>query len=234
MYHSINTNFLWALDIETVPSDKINEIVDSMSFSAPSNYKDPEKIQAYINDRKEAAKLEGGLSWMTGKIVSYAFVNVNDVSEGTKPRIISSVGVDEKVLLEKMMNDMAEHGMMNLIGKTSEVFDFPYVRGRCIANDIAMPDTLRNRYQLFDIDSILCGRQGTKQTGSLNSYLDACGLPRKSGHGSEVYGKYLAAIAAKVAGDMAEYKSKLLEIKDYNINDSIATATLAYRLLRSR
>ena len=233
MYHSINMNFLWALDLETVPSDKINEIVDKMKFEAPSNYKDPVKIEAYINERREAAKLDGGLSWMTGKIVSYAFANVGDIAQGIKPRVVAGCGADEAQLLNKMMKDMEENGMMNLIGKTSEVFDFPYLRGRCIANDITMPDTLRNRYQLFDIDTILCGRQGTKQTGSLNSYLDACGLPTKTGHGSEVYGKYLAAIAAKVAGDLDGYKNKMLEIKDYNINDTVATATLAYRLLRN-
>ena len=234
MYHSIDMNFLWAVDIETVPSDKIEDIVNKMEFSAPSNYKDPDKIAAYIAERREAAKIDGGLSWMSGKIVSYAFVNVGDVANGIKPRTISSCGVDEKQLLEKMMTDMTSNSMMNLIGKTSEVFDFPYIRGRCIANDISMPDTLRNRYQLFDIDSILCGRQGTKQTGSLNSYLEACELPTKTGKGSEVYGKYLTALASKVANDMAGYKNKMMEIKDYNINDTVATAQLAYRLLRSR
>lgn len=232
MYHSINTNFLWAVDIETVPSDKIGEIVDKMTFTAPSNYKDPDKIAAYIEERREAAKIDGGLSWMTGKIISYAFVNVGDIAQGIKPRSISGCGVDEKQLLTKMVADMKDNSMMNLIGKTSEVFDFPYMRGRLIANDIVMPDTMRNRYQLFDIDSIICGRQGTKQTGSLNSYLEACGLPTKTGHGSDVYGKYLSAIASKVAGDMDQYKKIMLEIKEYNINDTIGTAKLAYRLLR--
>ena len=236
-YSSLQPEYMWACDIETAGNSKAGEFHKKFAkdIKAPKNYTDEKKIEEYIANKKAELGSKDALSWMTGKVVSIALTNVKDIGEGVKnPRTIAFVGFDEKKVLESFAAEMnkGENGIFQLVGKTSNTFDFPFLKGRLMANGINTPSEMMNGYNLLDIDKMICPSMGSNQTGSLAKYAFALGLDGKLMTGADVPRLYAEAVAEMATGDKAKAKEIMLKIKAYNIQDANITAAIAYKLIK--
>lgn len=234
-YTNLNPAFLWALDIETAGNANAEAFIARFPQSkVASNIKDPEKIKAHreanlIKDLNQAA-----LCWMSGKVVSWSLTSVGDVATGKKKLTSHAMcGFDEKVLLQGLMDAIQENDVVNMVGKNSDTFDVPFIKGRCIATGVGMSDVFHSGYNFFDIDKMICpSMAGQKQHGKLDAYAFACGLDGKTAEGSYVPKAYIEAVAAQIAGDSAKVREIMVGIKKYNIADTELTARLAYGFIK--
>lgn len=235
-YENLSGQFVWSLDIETAGNEKAAAFNDKFAeeIKAPSNYKDQEKIDAYIAEKKLEIGNKDALSWTTGKIVSIAMVNVADIGREKKEyKTIAFAGANEKALLEAWSAEMdkASNNIYQLVGKNSVLFDFPFLKCRLMVNGLKTPQGMKNSYNLLDIDQLICPRSGGNQVPSLDKMAFACGLEPKSMKGWQVPKLYSEAVAAKSLGNNDKYAEIMNTIKDYNIKDAEITATIAYKLL---
>jgi hypothetical protein len=235
-YENLTGQYAWSLDIETAPNENAGRFHElfATDIKAPSNYKDEDKIKAYIQEKMLEESSKDALSWVTGKIVSIAMVNVADCGREKKEhKVIAFAGANEKAILEAWCKEMESpnNGIYQVVGKYSGMFDYPFIKGRLIANSLKAPQGFKNSYNLLDIDTMLCARSGSSQVVSLNKYAFACGLDAKTMKGSDVPRLYAEAIAAKALGNNDKYAEIFTAIKDYNIKDAEITAQIAYRLM---
>ena len=235
-YENLSGQFVWAIDIETAGNEKASAYHEKFAeeITAPSNYKDQAKIDAYIAEKKLEIGNKDALAWTTGKIISIAMVNVADVGRDKKEfKPIAFAGANEKALLEAWLAEMdkASNNIYQLIGKNSILFDFPFIKGRLMANGLKTPQGVKNSYNLLDIDNLICSRSGSGQVMSLDKMAFALGLDPKTMKGSQVPKLYNEAISAKALGNDAKYAEIMTSIKDYNIKDAEITAAIAYKLL---
>lgn len=183
-------NFL-PFDIETVANAQAKAYYAAKVYEAPSNYKDPEKIEDYklkarFEDEKKAA-----LSWWTGKIVC---IHVRSLYKRTGK---SFVGENEAALLNAFFNWVTAEGRGVLIGKSSKYFDSPFMIGRCIALDLGIPSFLRPYRQIEDIDEVFGIGARADQAGKLSDYAAGMGIASKLGNGQDVQHWYNAATTGK-------------------------------------
>ncbi len=203
---------LIAIDIETFRADNDQDWWNKTTIRAPSNYKDLEKIEAYIE--KERAKLseKSALHWYVSKIISVAIVNVETREE------LVICHKDEKTLLELLVE--AINPRDKLIGKNSKSFDFPFIVGRLMANEIKIPQVFKSRYDLLDVDDFFGYGQNSSK-GKLDAYAFGLDIDGKSGSGGNVAKLW----EAYLSGDEASR----VELEQYNLNDSLIVAEMARR-----
>jgi len=129
------------LDIETRPDPEIAESVDWWTrirdkIEAPSNYKDPVKIEGYRDKELLKAREKMALSARTGLV---AMIGTEDFRNGDQ-RIHTNESLDrdgeKKALLEwiEYMPDTSR-----LIGWNHAAFDMPFLAGRCMLHGIDLP-----------------------------------------------------------------------------------------------
>lgn len=238
-YSNINARFVWAYDIETAGNDTAPKFHAKFAaeIKAPSTWKDEEKIAAHVAKKKAELSSKDALSWFTGKIVSIAFTNVEDIMDKVKkPRSVAFCGFDEAAVLKlacDFVNDQT-NGVLQLVGKSNTGFDDGFLTGRLMVHRLPIPAIMRNSYNMLDVDKMICSGYGTNQTGKLNHYAFALGMNPKIMDGAMVPKLYKEAFAAKIAGDMDKVKEIMVRIKDYNIDDTVITAEIAGRLLMSQ
>jgi len=121
------------VDIETAPSHDALEYQGS--FEAPSNYKDEEKIRAYIAAKSNEWVEECPLDPLTGRIC--AIGTLLDTGNGTpiKKIIVDTTGQEEKILLENFWKQWKELNGY-IVGHNIKNFDLPYIILRSIKNGI--------------------------------------------------------------------------------------------------
>jgi len=232
-YANVNPEFLWSLDIETAGNDKASEFISKYEdVSAPANYRDPEKIAQAVEEKRQSLLDKAALRWLTGKVVSYAFVSVGDVAFKRKVRVLSKCGFDEATLLRSMMEDIEANNMALVGTKSGDGFDVPFIKGRCLATNTPMHELFASNYSFLDIDKMLCYSSHSNQTGRLDQYAFVLGLQGKTGHGGDVPKQYLKAIAHKMAGENDKVKEIMLGIKSYNERDAMLTAEILARFVQ--
>ena len=146
-------------DLETI-ADKDNESYLNYklgSFSAPSTWKDPEKIARNIEEQKQKAMQKLSLSPMTGRIAIAGFIS-DDLNlpwlkispfEDRQDELYSIVtfgldGQTEKTIIEMMLmiiNNSYQDGH-SLITYNGKAFDLPFLFTRAILKGIAKPKDL--------------------------------------------------------------------------------------------
>lgn len=183
-------NFL-PFDIETVANAAAKAYYASKTYEAPSNYKDQEKIDKYILEKRFEDEKKAALSWWTGKVVC---IHVRSVFKKIGK---SFVGENEAALLNAFFTWVAAEGHFILIGKSSKYFDKPFILGRCIALDIGIPQFLRPYRPLEDIDEVFGLGARADQAGKLSDYAAGMGIKGKSGNGQDVQHWYNVATTGK-------------------------------------
>lgn len=166
-------------DIETGPRSDAMEWLEEVS--APSNYKDQDKIRAYVAERKIELLEKAALSAVTGEVLAV----------GTYDGIFKQIYCfdNEKDTLAEFVATLNEDSFTEtpiLIGFNSESFDIPFLVRRCWAHGIQFPHRFYRRpssYE-FSIDLMKMWQMGNKEDRiSLNKACKLLGLGEKSGDG---------------------------------------------------
>lgn len=209
---------LFAIDIETASQGKrAKDYTDQMPVKAPSNYKDPEKIEAYKEAERKKLSTKHGLNWWTGKIISVAVI---DVISGEEHLMY---GHDE----ENILVTLGEYLRGNkLVGKTSKNFDFPFLLARYMANGIKVPTSLKNRNNMYDVDDLFGLSMSSGQRGKLDAYAHGLNLPSKPLEGSMVQSMYDTILLAEMEGDTVAANATWKELTDYNLHDTRIVASM--------
>lgn len=172
------------LDCETVPDERITknaEICEHVrdSISAPSNYKDPQKIERYIDDELEKWRNRAALKRWSARIVAIGW------SELDSNKTNATVGYrNEGAVLSTFMRAMHEiNRRVVLAGYFTRRFDIPLITFRCGVRGIKMPGWWPCAGDYASRQADLCDLfDGEK----LSEVAIAHGLPPKLGTGAEV------------------------------------------------
>lgn len=154
-------------------------------FEAPSTYKDPEKIEAAIEAKRQEWLDGAALSPLTGQILVIGLLSdgKTDFLEG-----------DEKTLLaafwERADAILSVYG--NLIGFNCVAFDLPFLVKRSYAHGVHVPRIIggwNKRYWNWNADILdlrLLWQMGDRQAhGSLDVISRFLGLAGKTGSGKD-------------------------------------------------
>ena len=119
------------IDIETGGrTDAANYLPE---ITAPSNYKDAAKIEAYIMEKRASQLESAALSAETGRVLC-----VGILREGMGPQFIHDD--DEKQLLHKTWHELETHGgNEQFVTFCGHRFDFPFIARRSIALGVPVP-----------------------------------------------------------------------------------------------
>ena len=206
------------VDVETGPSENASEFFGE--FEAPSNYTDPKKIAAYIENAKAKAIEKAALSAITGRIlvigVLHPFQDEPMYFEG-----------NEKDLLTAFWTHYRERGKgdqvaaLPWVGFNIKQFDMPFLTRRSWVHGVKVPPVFTDRGYLLphfiDVRETWCC--GDRQAeGSLDVIARLMGLPGKPG----------GMTGADFARVYAEDKPKALAYLKYDLT---TTRTLAEKLL---
>jgi hypothetical protein len=168
-------------DIETGPSPR-EQIADLCpDFEAPANYRDPDKVAAYIAEKREAWFADAALSALTGRVLAIGYMDLHDRQPA--PAIFATG--DEPADLEAFW---ALTAGCEILGFNSNTFDLPFLIRRSWHHRIPIPvDLHRGRYlpsRCIDIlDSWRCGVREDRT--SLDKIARHLGVGRKTGHGAD-------------------------------------------------
>lgn len=170
------------VDIETAPDERLwNDTAFALEIrnglSAPSNYKDPAKIEAYIEDAWIKARANAALSWCHGKIRSIAW---GDLHLDDEPDCVASE--NEAEVIGVFADALHSGGGLLIGGFNIREFDVPFISFRAAVHEIEMPawwPQKRAWDRIVDPVDVL-GRNG-----KLADHLRALGLPAKLGDGAD-------------------------------------------------
>lgn len=192
-------------DVETAPRSDATDFLPEVS--APANYRDEAKIQAYKEEAKIAQLEKAALSAETGKIVAVGWT-----LDGENYITHESL-TDEASLLQEFWNMVRgfQGHSFSLVGFNSHRFDSPFLIRRSWACGVLPVNLMRGRY--FDdaksidlMELYQCGdRQASISLGRLSKLL---GVGEKLGSGAD-YAGLLATDPEKA--------------KEYHINDLFLT-----------
>jgi hypothetical protein len=164
-------------DFETgaLEPDQLAEV--QPEFKAARNLRDPIKIAADIEAKREAWYADAALSATTGRILATGRLSAGDLKISTG---------DERDLLEEFWADWREGG--RFIGFNCCRFDLPFAIRRSFVHALTVPPDVRaGRYwsaAVIDLrEAWQCG--DWQAEGSLDSIARAFGLGGKSGNGAD-------------------------------------------------
>lgn len=185
--HNQLNQTMYTFDIETIALPD-HQLVDLMpTFEAPSNYKDPEKIKANIDDQARRWKEQAALSPLTGRV---AIVGVLD-SKGTFD--IWDFTQDEKEQLWSFWTFLRQENS-RYMGWNIKGFDVPFLVQRSWINGITVPmeflfdGRYLQRDRFIDLQEVWAC-YGPSRTGmSLSAVSQACGVGVKTASGAD-FGK---------------------------------------------
>lgn len=176
-------------DIETapLPDDQLVKLMPE--FSAPANYKESAKIDAYIAESREVWKKSAALSALTGRVLAIG------IKAGPDTTVI---GVDSEADMLTLfwdkwivseMQGCFEDGAQKWAGFCCKSFDLPFLIQRSWINRVRVPyDVMEGRYfssRIIDLqERWLCFGRDSKGC-SLDAVAKALGVGQKNGKGAD-------------------------------------------------
>lgn len=166
---------VFAFDIETVASDRLDEFLADKDYSAilpeklrtgpPKSVTDwakqetidkkmkdwtgkrEKEITDWIMKKKVKDRNDAGKNWVTGKVCCVVF---NQISlEDEEILVRKFYGKDEKELLCQVSGFLTKCGDITLTGANIDDFDIPFLKGRYFANGLRVPTILREKHSDF-------------------------------------------------------------------------------------
>lgn len=180
-------------DLETVGLDDAASWVEDEPITAPSNYKDTEKIAAYIKEATERRQERFALDADTCRIVALGY---HDVGEGD-PRVdICTTVAEEAAALEAYWDSYRQKGT-RIIGFRSLGFDLPVLIMRSLYLGVDAPSlVIAPEWKTIHVDLWerlrLGGARDRKDIKSLKFYARRFGIPVYD----DISGKDVAAMVA--------------------------------------
>ena len=194
------------LDIETgpLPEKQVRQFMTAIE--APSNYKDADKIKAYVADKEREFIEAAALKAHTGQVLAVGMTsNVTDIGG-----ILTG---DEAEIIDQTWNTW-HLTSAPIIGHNIKGFDMPFLIRRSYIHGIRPPANLmRGRY--FDnrvIDTMEAWMAGTQDRISLANLARALGVGEKTGSGADF---------AKLFGTDREAAIQYLR-QDLSLTESVA------------
>ena len=132
-------------DIETYKSDDAEAFFQYKPVVADARLKDPAKIEANIEKKRESCLDKAALSPLTGRITCMG-VSYN----GTYHFFLNK---DEAELLTEIDMFISGKEISHFVGKNNLDFDLPYLRLRHMINNVPMPAWLHPMCRHLDIKS---------------------------------------------------------------------------------
>lgn len=182
------------IDIETRPDPRIWDDPEAVAemregLSAPSNYKDPVKIAAYVDDQIDRLKDAAALKPTLGRIACIGRMDFADYDPSAPideiaARVTAPAGDDEAALIAGLVMDLCIAGRCKLGGYFLRDFDLPFLTYRAAVHGIDLPEWWPGRRDWHGIVDP-CDLFPREQSGSLDAHLRAMGLPRKTATGKE-------------------------------------------------
>lgn len=171
-------------DIETIANTRAIEWIGQRPFKAASNIKDPKKIEANIEAKRNLAKEKAALKWWTGQVVCITAISDSTAEEfrmttEDEPSLLKAFS--EFLTSERDVDDQSI-----LIGKRSHDFDSPYLTGRYMANNISLPSEFKKRRPIMDIEHIWSMSRSGSQIGSLAEIAFGLDIDGKLADGGDV------------------------------------------------
>jgi len=207
-------------DIETGPLPTA-ELEDRIpKFEAPANYKDEQKIAAYITQKRLDWIERAALDATTGKILA---IGILDCREAGVEKITTLAGDEADIISAFSSIVMACGGSgWPLIGWNIFGFDLPFILRRSWILRVALPQWIRSgrywdRCFVDAMDVWACGNR--EQAVSLDLAAATLGVGRKSGSGAHF---------ASLWNGSDEERAHALE---YLENDLRLTKAVAERIL---
>lgn len=136
------------LDIATMPIDGVSVYLDEPT--APANYKDPEKIAAYIAEAKASAESKAALDPDLGRI---AAIGYQVPGEETQVILCATEAEERNALLylAGTFLDLTSVSYRHLVGYNSLKFDWPFLLRRAAYLDVPLSFSL-DRYKTPHVD----------------------------------------------------------------------------------
>mgnify|MGYP000187326328 CR=1 FL=1 len=134
------------VDLETIAIDGVDSFIEEQS--APSNWKDPEKIAAYVADAKRAAAQKAALDIDLARIVCLGYW----LSEEPEPTIATcKTEDDEKAALAQLLPYFKDFER-TLIGFNSARYDWPLLMRRASYLGLPVPHINVDKYRTPNVD----------------------------------------------------------------------------------
>lgn len=205
------------IDIETIPTSS-NEAIDYVArkIEAPGNYKDPDKIKAYIDDKRDDTVARTSLSGLFGQVymIGYAFNDapVDVIYEGNERDTLTAF---DKLLDRNEYND----NKILYVGHNAQDFDIPFLSQRLMVN--GFKPLFNHNMKPWDMgvdDTMKIFACGKRDMYALEALCITFGIetPKNGIDGSMVAGLYAAG--------------KHQEVMDYCKEDVRATRELYHKL----
>lgn len=153
------------VDIETFPIADAAEYLDLTGFSAPTNWKDPEKIAANIKEQQQQAINKAALDLDLCRMVCIGWL----VEGRDRPTVMTAADdLMEAAALEEFWGVLDER---STIGYNQVGFDLPILLRRSLYLNVPAPMLNLDKYRSNHIDlQQRLSMNGTKQYRSLNWY----------------------------------------------------------------
>ena len=216
---------MMAIDIETVSQGKVAKDFTDKAYYSPGNAKTEEAIKRVTDKKREEAAHKHGLKWWTGKIISVA-VERCDMPEYRQ----CFYGHNETDVLRQLAASLDK--ARTTIGMYSKNFDFPFMVGRYMANDLPIPDVLMDRYSQFDTDDMFGYSSASGQRGKLSEYSHGLNLSDKPMGGGDVQKLYDDIMAAAIDQDGQTESELWAKLVNYNQVDTNIVAEMARKYWR--
>ena len=205
------------LDLETLGLDEAKEWVEDEPISAPSNYKDPEKIAAYIAEAEAKRMDRFALDPDCNRIVAFGW---HDIPEGEPTVALCSTEREEREQLQLFWQSYAERET-RLIGFNIFRFDLPVLVMRSLYLNVRHPEiTFAPAWKAWphvDLWEKLSLNGARRDVKSLRFYAKRLGIPVYD----DISGKDVAA--AVQAGEWSK-------VENHCLFDLDLTRALAERL----
>lgn len=132
------------LDIETTAIDGAGSLVEPVT--APANYKDPDKIAAYIADAKQAQIEKAALYPWTARVVALGYI----LGDGTETVALCRDEAQEAAALMAFWRVVFNHDdrfVQPIVGFNHKSFDLPVLLARSILLGVEAPALNLDRYR---------------------------------------------------------------------------------------
>lgn len=202
-------------DIETCPMPSCGEYLTD-AIEAPSNYKDPAKIAAYIEEKRAKQIADAGLDLDLCEIVAIGWA-LPDAEVYAQTRETTS----EADMLSGFWRfvQAVQRDSGNLVGFNCLSFDLPILLRRSLYLGIPTPKVHLDKYRhegVIDVASVLTF-DGRMTWRSLSFYAKRFGIP----HDDSVKGEQIAQLVAD---------GKWADVAAHVRSDVATTAALAQRI----
>jgi len=198
------------IDIETVRNARADAYFASKVYEPAANLRDPVKIAASIEERREKDTEKAALYWWTGQVICIGAIDLD-----TDKRQVF-FGNDEREVLDGFF-DWVPKGA-NVIAKSGDYFDMPFMVGRALYHNLGIPDFLRLTRNIGDVNHIFGFSSRNDQATTLDNYAFGIDFPGKLAKGSDV------------AEMHAEQRWK--DIEAYCMQDTLIAAEMLKRWLK--